>query len=245
MATFETVAQVVSRAARELGLVSTDVADPFNSTDPNILQMCSLLTDVGDEIIRERRWTQSIAEQTFTTVQGTSSYALPSDFLRMIPNSTWNRTNRLPVGGPVDSEEWQYLQGRLVGIVFNVIIRKWKGLWHLFPDTNTPGGYTLALEYMSSNWVAVAAAPTVGAKNSPTLSTDVLLFDRFLMKRALKRAFLRAKGFPSEAAEDDYQKALEQVMDDDSAARTHYLSTSQPLDPLLGQQNIPYTGFGS
>lgn len=246
MATFETVAQVVSRAARELGLVSADVADPFGSSDANLLQMCSLLTDVGDEIIRERRWTQAIAEQTFVTVQGTDNYAFPSDFMRMVPQSGWNRTNRLPIGGPVDSEEWQYLKGRLVGIVFNVIIRKWKGRWYLFPDGSaTPGGFTIALEYMSSNWVAVTGAPTVPAKNAPTLSTDVLLFDRYLMKRALKRAFLRAKGFPSEAAQDDYDKALEQVMDDDSAARAHYLSRPAPLDPLLGQQNIPYTGFGS
>jgi hypothetical protein len=245
VAHFETVAQVVSRAARELGLVSADISDPFASTDANIKQMCSLLTDVGDEIVRERRWTQAINEQTFTTVSGTDSYPLPADFLRMVPQTAWNRTNRLPVGGPVDSEEWQYLRSRLVGITFNVILRKWQGVWRLFPTSpNTPGGYQIALEYMSSYWVAVAAAPTVGAKDAPTLSTDVLLFDRHLMKRALKFWFLKAKGFPSQAVEDDYLKALEQVMDDDAAARVHYLSRPQSLDPLLGQQNIPFTNFG-
>lgn len=246
MATFESVSAVVTQAAKELGLATSAIADPYASTDPNILQMCALLTDAGQEIIRERRWTQSIAEQTFVTVQGTDNYALPADFLRMIPQTGWNRTNRLPIGGPVDSEEWQYLKGRLVGIVFNVIIRKWQGRWHLFPDgASTPGGFTIALEYMSSFWVALAATPTLGAKYAPTLATDVLLFDTWLMKRALKRAFLRAKGFPSQAAEDDYEKALAQTMDDDAAARAHYLSRPNPLDPLLGQQNIPYSGFGS
>lgn len=246
MATFESVAAVVTQAAKELGLTTSAIADPYANSDPNILQMCALLTDVGQEIVRERRWTQAIAEQVFTTVAGTDNYPLPADFLRMLPSSAWNRTNRLPVGGPVDSEEWQYLKGRVVGVVFNVLLRKWKGRWYLFPDgASTPGGFTVALEYMSSNWVALAATPAVGAKYAPTLATDVLLFDTFLMKRALKYFFLREKGFPSQVAQDAYEKALEQVMDDDSAARVHYLGRGPSLEPLLGQQNIPYSGFGS
>ncbi|HET9554345.1 MAG TPA: hypothetical protein VFP50_15390 [Anaeromyxobacteraceae bacterium] len=246
MAHFETVAQVVSLAARELGLVSADITNPYASTDANVLQMCSLLTSAGREIIRERRWTQSIKEGTFTTVQGTDNYALPADFLRMIPSSAWNRTNRLPVGGPIDSEEWQYLAGRLVGIVFNVVVRKWQGRWYLFPNgAATPGGYVIAYEYMSSYWVAPTATPTTGTKDAPTLATDVLLFDTHLMSRALKRAWVRAKGLPGDAIEDDYEKALDAVCDDDAASRVQYLGRAQPLDPLLGQQNIPYSGFGS
>lgn len=245
MATFETVATVVSQAARELGLVSAAIANPYASVDTNILQLCSLLSSAGREIVRERRWTQSLKEHTFVTVTGTPTYNFPADWLRMIPQTGWNRTQQLPVGGPVSSEEWQYLKAQLVGVTFNVILRSWQRKFFVFPDTAVPNGHTIAAEYMSSYWVAVTAAPTVGTKDAPTLASDVLLFDTHLMSRALKYHFKKEKGFDASSAYADYQKALEQVMDDDAAPRAHYLGRAQPQSPLLGQHNIPYTGFGS
>lgn len=242
---FETVAQVVTQAARELNLARSAIADPYVSTDGNILQMTALLTSAGREIVRDWRWSQRDAEHTFVTVQGTDNYPLPADFLRMIPQTHWNRTNRLPVGGPLSAEEWQYLNARLVGVVFNVLLRFWKGKWYLFPNNaNTPGGYTIALEYMSSYWVGATAS--AGTKDAPTLATDVLFFDTHLMSRALKYHFLKAKGFPEkEEAKADYLKALKQVMDDDAPGRVLRLDDAYPVDPLIGQQNVPLTGFGS
>lgn len=247
MPNFGTVAEVVSLAARELGLVSADIADPYASTDPNVLQMCALLTSAGREIIRKKQWTQSLKEYTFVTVQGTPTYAFPADFLRMTPQTHWNRTNRLPVGGPLSGEEWQYLKARQQNVAFNVLMRTWLQKIYIWPDTGTPGGYTIAFEYLSSYWVQ-AAGQLAGNKDAPTAKDDKLLFDTWLMSRALKRAWRRAKGLDTTVVEEDYETALDAVMDDDSAARVQYLSNRTPnnstIDPLIGGQNIPLTGFG-
>src|SRR3954468_3046330 len=44
---WDTVAEIVSDTAIELGLISAPIADPFASTDPNILQLLGLLKSGG------------------------------------------------------------------------------------------------------------------------------------------------------------------------------------------------------
>jgi hypothetical protein len=237
------VAQVVSQAARELSLVTADIADPYASTNPNILQMCSLLTAAGREIIREYSWTQSIAEASVTTSAGVETYALPADFLRMLNQTGWDRTTRFPLGGPLSPQEWQYLKSRLAAVTFRVLFRPLQGALHIYAGTSVPAGHSLKYEYMSSYWVGTTA--TVGTKDAPTLAGDYLFFDTHLMSRALKRAFLRAKGFDTQAVEEDYQKALAAVMRDDTPAPVLSLTGGRRGELPIGEQSIPVTGFGS
>ncbi len=245
MAHFETVAQVLSLAARELGLIVADVADPYASTDRNILQMCSLLTGAGREIVREHSWTQSQNTKTFSTVGAQEAYDLPADFLRMINQTGWDRTSRFPLGGPTSPQEWQYLNARLSAVTFRVLFRPLQRKLHLYSGAaNVPNGHVISYEYMSSYWVQ-ANGQSVGNKDAPTAKTDTLLFDTHLMSRALKRAFLRAKGFDTQAVQEDYDKALAAVMRDDSPAPVLSLTGTRRGELPIGEQSIPLTGFGS
>jgi len=118
---FDTAGSIINDALVEVGLAA--VADPFADSDSNVIQMCTLLKSKGREILRQRFWTQMRGEHTFTTVAGTPTYALPSDFHSMVDQSGWNRTNRLPLGGPLSPQEWQYLKSRLANVVFTVLFR--------------------------------------------------------------------------------------------------------------------------
>ena len=146
-----TAGDIINRAAVEVGL--SPVSDPYSSTDPNIVQMRYLLDSLGREIVHTRKWNLLRRERVFTTVAGQAYYPLPEDFHEMLNQTWWNRTNRLPVGGPLSPQEWQYLKARLVGVVFNVLFRPQQGMIELYPDTNTPGGYEIAFEYQSEWWV--------------------------------------------------------------------------------------------
>lgn len=244
MATFETVAQVVSLAARELGLVNSDIANPYASTDDNILRMCSLLTSAGREIVREHNWTQSFIIYTFATQAATETYDLPADFLRMVNQTGWDRTSRFPLGGPLSPQEWEYLNARLTAVTFRMLFRPLQRKLHLYSGNTIPAGHTIAFEYMSSYWVQ-ANGQTAGNKQAPTAYNDTLLFDTHLMSRALKRAFLRATGFDTQAVEEDYQKALAAVMRDDTPAPVLSLTGRGRGELPVGEQSIPITGFGS
>lgn len=240
-----TAGEVVNDAAVEVGLA--DSADPFVSTDANIVQLCRLLKSVGQELVMDRNWSYLRKEHTFTTVLGTANYALPTDFKRMIPQTGWNRTNRLPLGGPLSPQEWQFLKARLVGVVFTVLFRPMLGQIYLYPDTNTPGGYVIAFEYDSKFWVSTDATPTVLSSEYPIASTDYVWFDRLLLVRKLKLDFLKAKGLDTTAAEQDYAQTLNKCLAADNPGKMLSLNHGfqDPSATPIGPQSIPITGFGS
>lgn len=242
-----TAGEIVNAAAVEVGL--SDCSDPFASIDPNIKQLCWLLKSLGRRIVTIRFWTHLRAEHTFTTVALQSTYPLPTDFRRMVDQTWWNRTNRLPVGGPLSAQEWQYLKARLVGVVFNVLFRPMDRLISLYPDTTTPGGQVIAFEYESSYWVSRTGTPDTASLDAPTLSSDLVWFDKLLLIAGLKLDFLKAKGFDTTSAQQDYNLALEAAKGVDSISPiisiTRGAGMRGVVDPLIGTQSVPITGFGS
>jgi len=241
-----TAGEIVSDASVEIGL--SPVADPFSSNDPNVVQMCQLLKSLGRDLINQREWSYLRKEATFTTVQGQSLYPLPSDFWYMIDQTWWNRTNRLPVGGPLSPQEWQYLKARLVGVVFNVLFRPAQGQIELYPNTNTPGGQDIYYEYGSRYWVSSAATPTVLGYDKPSTSDQLVWFDPLLLTRGLKYKMLQAKGFDTSAAAQDYFSTLESIKGADAPSPILSVtrgSRNGVVDPLIGTQSVPITGFGS
>lgn len=240
---YDTVKTVINDAAVELGLPSS--SSPMGSSDPNMIMLCSLLKAAGRELVYSKDWTHLVKEHTFVTVQGTSTYALPSDFHNMISQTGWVRTTRLPLGGPLSPQEWQFLKARLVGVVFSVLFRPLQGQIHIYPDTNTPGDQTIAFEYISNAWIAPVATPTVPSLDAPANDDDVVFFQSFLMSRMLKLWFLRAKGFDTTAAQQDYDRAYDMVASVDSQSPVMNLSEKRIKFQILDARNIPVTGFGS
>lgn len=294
---YSTAGTIINDAAVEVGLAS--VADPYASTDQNFVQLCGLFKSLGKTLWRLKQWTQLQQVYTFTSVQNQSRYSLPVDFGSMIEQTGWNRTNSLPLAGPLSPQEWEYLKGRLAGVVFTVLFRPMSQQLWLYPDTDTPGGYAIAFEYVSRYWAVPASTHahsgpwsdgmsvttgdyftnggniyvatstgTTGASGptttgtgisdggvtwnyvsawgivSPTVGTDVVLFDPLLAMRGLKLAWLKAKGFDTTSAQDDFDATLESVIGADANAPVLSLSRGLSIEPLIGDQSVPITGFG-
>jgi hypothetical protein len=235
-----TVATVVSDAATELGLVSADISDPYASSDPNILQLLRLLKSGGRELLRMRDWTHLVNEYTFSTVASTASYALPSDFRKMIPQSGWDRSTLLPMSGPVSSQVWQYREAITVTASILVEFRLWQGLMYLTPTPTSVE--TIAYEYLSTYWVATASN-TLPTLDAPTASTNVVCFDPNLAMRKLKLDFLKAKGFDTSAALMDFESSLQSALGADATATVLSLNGSEEV-PLIDAGNVPDTGYG-
>lgn len=187
--------------------------------------------------------TETDGTVTWTNIGLASEYALPDGFSNIIDQTGWNRSTRLPLGGPVSAQVWQYLKGRQQGVVFNVLFRPDDDTIKLYPDTDPPGGQNIAFEYTSRYWVAEAntVAPVT---DEPTDNDDVILFDPLLITRKLKLGWLRNKGFDTSGAQVDYDKVLEVVKNADGTAPILNLRGGGMFDPLIGGQNVPVTGFG-
>jgi len=243
---FDTAGQIIADAMTELGLSA--VSDPFTSDDPNATQMCTFLKSLGRDLLGEHKWTILRKEYSFTTVLNTPTYTLPADFYGMYDQSGWNRTNRLPLGGPLDAQEWQYLKARLVNVVFTVLFRPMAGSIYIYPDTNTPGGYNIAFEYRSNGWVRVPALPSDTYQDYPSDAAHIIQYESNLVSRGLKLKWLKAHGFDTVSAQQDYNDALMKAKGNDSF--TPILSLTRPgalrgVDQMIGQQSVPITGFGT
>jgi hypothetical protein len=237
MAVFDTVANVVSDAAVELGLDS--VSDVYAASDANVIQLRTLLKTVGRGLQRMRRWSHLTFRTTFSTgAGGNITQALATDFDELAPCTLWDTTNDRELHGPVSEPVWEFLQATGLSTSLHTPWRIWQGALYLFA---APASATIAYEYRSTWWVAVTAAPT---KTAPTLNSDVLMFDRNLMLAALKLAWLRLKGFDTTAAADEYRVALQQATAGDAPGRVLSMTGRGP-EPLLGAWNIPVTGIGS
>lgn len=236
---YDTAGNIVSDAAVQLGLGA--IADAWASTDANVTLLRSLLKDLGQDLVKEREWSHLRSEYQLGLV-GQERYPLPTDFRALVEQTGWNRTTRFPVNA-VSAQEYSYLMARPAGVTLQVLFRPYQGELQVYPASAT--GQQLAFEYISTSWVRQDgdSFPTFDA---PVRNSDFCHFDRLLLVRGLKLAFLRSKGFDSTAVQQDYERTLAQVASDDSPAPVLSLHRGNSLmrEPLLSGTNIPLTGFG-
>lgn len=246
MFNFDTAANIINDAAVEVGLAA--VADPFGSTDPNFIQLCKFLKRIGRELMRDKEegWSHLRGTCSLTTVVGQNVYPLPTDFVRMMDQTGWNRTSRFPLGGPASPQEWEFLSARLGQLYLTLVFRQNGQAIEVNPNGSVPDAQNVVFQYITSNWVSDDGG-TTWSSATPSAYTQTLGLDPNLLVCALKLKFLEAKGFDTSVAEKDFAKALEQAKNDDSPAQILRVGAREsPADDfLLDIQNIPLTGFGT
>jgi hypothetical protein len=241
---FKTAQQVINQVANEVGLAAPPSFDPTTSTDPAFIQLTALLTSAGQELYGMNDW--NILQKTYqitTHAIDTGIYALPPDYGYMIDQTGWNPTNRLPLGGPLTPQNWEYLVR--TGLSVNTIYVSFKiaqGQFETLPVPPQEGGI-ITFEYISRWWVAVTGAPTIPAQDSVQLATDVILFEPILIEKLLKMRFLEAKGFDTTAASSQFMNVFNQYTGKDVSAQTLNMARMRVF-PYLGWRNIPETNYG-
>lgn len=235
---WKTVAELISDAAIELGLLKAPVADPFASTDANILQLVAMLKSGGRALAKHRDWTHLQKEYTFAMVAGVQTYPLPSDYRTAAPDTEWNRSARFPVAGPLTGQQRQALRARAVISGVTTFLSFWLGQIVI---ENPADGQTVALEYQSWSFIRPNGqqSPT---SDTPTVATDVVCMDPTLVVTRLKRDFRRNKKQDSQSEQDDYSTALAAAEREDAIGRTIYIGGRLNRMPkLLDRWNLPDT----
>lgn len=214
--TSATANEIINAVAAEVGLVP--VADAYASADNNFIQMQYLLNAAIRQLVRntEADWEFLVKEHVINTVIGDAgTYDLPDDFLRMIDQTGWERTNRNPIDS-LSAQQWQYLKGRnLISETIYVNFRIQQNQFTIYPQP-VNSVFEIAFEYISKNCVVSSATGTNIDK--VTTGADVPLFDAYLLERLLKVKWYEAKGFDPTAAQNDLDEAFEQIVSADKAA---------------------------
>lgn len=236
---------IINRVAAECGL--EPVIDAYSSPDPSFIQLRYLLNTAGEELVQAYPWGLLTKEHTIVTAGGDSGdYPLPADYLYMINQTGWERRENVPLFGPLSAQDWSYLQGRdLVSSTIYASFRLQEGLFRIFPQP-PPANLDIHFEYISKNWVSDAAMPTPMFKDEANALTDVVLYDKTLITRALKVKFLEAKGFDSTKAQDDYHQTFQFITGFDKGAEVLNAGGGGRGFPYLDTyRNLPDTRYGS
>lgn len=168
-------------------------ATVIGTTDERILQLLRLLEEEGTDLSKRGPWQGITFEATHTTTAAEDQGAITSiatNGFRSIKNGTfWDRTNKLPILGPLSDQEWQRLEGMgTTGARYFFRIRGGKLLINPTPTA----GYTWAFEYLSKNWIL--DEDTVTYKQYFDDDDDTVLLPEDLVLLGLRWRWKREKG---------------------------------------------------
>lgn len=244
IARFITAEETVNRVAPEVGLSTT--ADLFGSTDNAFIQLRVLMTSCGQELLYRNIWEYMVREWSFTTSvpSDTGTYDLPSDWAYMIPQTGWERTNEVPLMGPLSSQSWQYVEGRnLLDSTIYASFRFWEDKLRLFPYP-PDDGVTIAMEYMSRNWVL--KSDNTNYRDSVQANDDKILYPPILFVKMLKARFLGARGFDTTKADREFEATLSQTIGVNESAPILNVGRPGHRYPYVqSYRNTPESGYGS
>ncbi|MDZ7355874.1 MAG: hypothetical protein ONB55_22365 [candidate division KSB1 bacterium] len=213
------VLEIVQRFCVATGLPSPSVAVLNPSED--VRQIVELLNQEGRALSKRHDWQALTFEATFTTVaaesQGTlSSIIGSSQELEKIVNDTiWNRTARVPIYGPVSRQTWQaYKALTVTGPYSQFRIRKNELLF----DPAPTAGQSCYFEYVSRMWCTNSAGTTY--RRNVADDTDLVLLDDELILAGLEWRWLRKKGLNYAEEFASYEALVSSRIASDGMRRT-------------------------
>jgi hypothetical protein len=239
-----TANDILNRVAAEVGLATA--TDPWASGQQEFNQMAVLLNIAGEELSQLFQWEFLMKEhQIFTVPKDSGDYPLPDDFLYMINQTGWERSENVPLSGPLSPQEWQYLLGRdLVSETIYASFRIQQGEFTIFPQP-PPTGLDIHFEYISRNWVINSGYELGATQDRVKQGADTPLFDRTLISRALKVKFLEAKGLDSTKAQADLNQTFDLLTSHDKGAGIMSAGRNRRGFPYLnGFTSVPDSGYG-
>lgn len=233
---------IMNRVAAEVGIAP--VADPYASQDQIFTQLKYLLNTAGEELQQAYNWEFLVRKhQILTTELDTGSYPLPADFGRMINQTGWERSENVPLGGPLSAQDWTYLLGRdLASDTIYASFRIAEDEFKLFPNP-APVGLDINYEYITTHW-ASDGAPTPTYQSEILKGSDKPLFDKTLITRYVKLKYLQAAGFETQDAKTDFNQTFSFLTSSDKGSEIINQGSRHRGHIYISSANVGDTNFG-
>lgn len=185
-----TILSVIQTFCQRTGLPKPSFV--ASSADAQIIQLLALANEVCEDLCDRFAWQELVKETTFVTTVGEDQGAIttiaPGGFLRILQETIYNRTLRLPLYGPLPPDKWQAIKALPTsGPFYRYRIRGGKLLF----NPSAAAGQTCAFEYVSS-WIVNSA----GGQGQPAFlaDTDTFVLDERLLQAGLRWKWKAEKG---------------------------------------------------
>jgi hypothetical protein len=140
-------------ASDALGLIRPATIISNTNAQARTLLYCA--KEEMNELALDYLWHQYIKEGTITG-DGTSSYAAPSDFQYILPDTMWDRTDDRMVLLPLTPKVWQYIKAWDISATLNRRCRIIDSVFEFYD--NVPASNDIKFEYISSNLIETSGA---------------------------------------------------------------------------------------
>lgn len=174
-------------------------ATVMGTTDTQILQVKALIEEEGMDLAKRGSWQSMTYEAPVTTLaaenQGNIETIATNGFNYIKNQTIWDRSSRLPIVGPLDSQDWQMLKASVnTGPRYQYRIRGGTLLVNPVPTA----GLNWFFEYVSKNWIL--GLDGTSYRQYFLLDTDTVLMPEELVLMGLRWRWKKEKGL--EYAED-------------------------------------------
>lgn len=218
---------VVQNVAQAVSINKPTVA--LTSTDLNIQQLCVLVNEAGQELVRKWPWQQLVKSFSFASTgtlnQGYAVSVFGSDYDHTINQTMWDTSLKQPIDGPITMQQWQQ---QLAAVVFGppyCFIEFANQLW--IGPSGLPLNDVVTGFYVSNQWVTGAAS---AQQTGYILDSDVANIPEMLLQLDVEWRWRNAKGLPYA----EHMKTAERNIE-------LYISQNTPKRVLfLGGRNILY-----
>ena len=166
-----------------------------------------------------------------------TKYAFPSDYDRIEDRTQWDKSKHWEMLGPETAQMWQWLKSGYISTGPRIRWRIMGSYFQLWPAVSD--NEYLGFEYISNSPVRSAAGVP---KPAFTVDTDTCIFPDGLMITGLKMMYQQAKGIGSEFV-SQYENLLSIAKANDAGSADLHMAPN-PLNTLIGWENLPDSGYG-
>jgi hypothetical protein len=167
----------------------------YANTDAQVIQMRRLLEESLENLADRGLWQELRKEAALVTLaaedQGTLSSIATDGYDYMLPYTFWDRTNKLPLVGPLDDQDWQALKAWIItGPRYQFSLRE----DHLYVTPAPTAGLDWRFVYKSLNTITNSAGAS--PSNRFAADTDLIRLPSRVVKADLTWRWKQLKGAP-------------------------------------------------
>lgn len=224
---------IIQRFARAVGFSVPSAAVANQAED--VQQIVELLNQEGRALAKRADWQALKFEASFTAVatesQGTLATIIGAtqQLSKVINDTIWDRTQQVPIPGPVSSQRWQMKKALVMTGPYSSYRLRGDSLYFYPAPT---AGHSCYFEYQSKCWCTDVTGVTF--RTNLAADTDVMLLDDEAMLAGLEWRWLRKKGLSYAEEFASYEALVADLIGSDG---------TKPTLDMSGGQQAPQPGI--